>query len=516
MNDTSQQEQPVQTKATRSPFGPMQVIFSKNPMTVVWLLFILCLSLTLRIWILAKNTAEENAQVLFSLYTEQVEGRLQERIKSYEQFLQNQGMLWESPAFLAQNWQNYITKTDLFSEFPDIEFLGLAEIESNIPLKQNEHSTARIQLIAPQTPYTTSLMGQDLLQLIHKPPTVLSNAFIRTEKRNTPEWLSNTFERSFVLMIPLEKSNTKMSDTARRALAFGFFNIEHLITTATRNNLFRTSLRLYDVSSLEKITADRIIYQTAQFDASDKKNSRRLIFPVLDRFWIIDFIFPSELAAQSKIVNTLIWISGLLFSLIIFGINKSIVDYNRFILLRKAHEDLKANESKLKYDASHDALTGLYNRQSLSERFSEAVRYASENHREIAIVFVDIDNLKQVNDQLGHNYGDALIKYFAKKLSSKIRTMDTAARVGGDEFVLILSHLKNSAEITTLVQRILHTIGTPFVFNGVELKTSCSIGISVYPHDGDTLDMLTKRADEAMYQSKKMGKNSFTFYQKIG
>jgi diguanylate cyclase (GGDEF)-like protein len=321
--------------------------------------------------------------------------------------------------------------------------------------------------------------------------------------------------RSVEIMIPIEKKGTSTGGAPRQALAFGSFNIQNLITSVTENRLFRTSLRLYDVGSPINTTQDHIIYQTEQFDASEKARSSRLIFPVLDRFWIIDFIFPTELAAQSKIVNTLIWISGLLFSLIIFGINKSIVDYNRFILLQRAHEDLKANESRLKYDASHDLLTGLYNRQALTERFSEAMRYASENHREIAIVFIDIDNLKNINDRLGHNYGDELLKFFARKLTSRIRSMDTAARVGGDEFVLILSHLKNSAEITTLVQRILHAIGTPIVFNGVKFNTSCSIGISVYPHDGNTLEILTKQADSAMYQSKKMGKNSFTFYQKI-
>jgi diguanylate cyclase (GGDEF)-like protein len=515
MSTTPQQDRPTETISVAAPKGAMQVIFSKNPMTIVWLLFILCLSLTLRIWVLAKNTAEENAQVLFSLYTQQVESRLQERIKSYEQFLRNQGALWESPLFLVSDWQDYVSHTDLFSKFPDIEFIGFAELESNIPFQWNKHPKANVKMISPETLKTRALLGQDFLKQLHNPPNQISGIFLRTDNRNTTAWLNNIADRSFDIVIPLEKKGIPKGGLTRRALVFGSINISSLINSVTENQLFRTSLRLYQSSSPLITSSDRIVYETEQFNASAKARSSRLIFPILDRFWIIDFMFPTELAAQSKIVNTLIWISGLLFSLIIFGINKSIVDYNRFILLRRAHEDLKANELRLKYDASHDLLTGLYNRQALAERFSEAMRYASENQREIAIVFIDIDNLKDINDRLGHNYGDELLKFFARKLTNSIRSMDTAARVGGDEFVLILSHLKNSTEITTLVQRILHAVSTPITFNDTRFNTSCSIGISVYPHDGDTLEILTKQADSAMYQSKKMGKNSFTFYQKI-
>lgn len=515
MSTTPQQDPPVEIIPTRAPLGPMQIIFPKNPMTIVWLLFVLCLSLTLRIWVLAKNTSEENAQVLFSLYTQQVESRLQERINNYEQFLRNQGALWESPLFLASDWQNYISNTDLFSKFPGMEFIGFAELEANIPFQSNKHPTARVQLISPQTPQTRALLGQDFLKRLQNPPSQISGTFIRTESRETVGWLKSIPNRSFDIVIPVEKKGTSPGNPPRRALVFGSLNIQNLITSVTENQLFRTGLRLYESPSPLSTSPDHIIYETEQFNSSQKAHGSRLIFPVLDRYWIIDFIFPTELAAQSKIVNTLIWISGLLFSLIILGINKSIVDYNRFLLLQRAHEDLKANELRLKFDASHDLLTGLYNRQALTDRFAEALRYASEHHREIAIVFIDIDNLKNINDRLGHNYGDELLKFFARKLTNSIRSMDTAARVGGDEFILILSHLKNSAEITTLVQRILHAVGTPINFNGTQFSTSCSIGISVYPHDGDTLEILTKQADNAMYQSKKMGKNNFTFYQKI-
>ncbi len=404
MNTSPQQDRPIETLSVAVPRGAMQVIFSKNPMTIVWLLFILCLSLTLRIWVLAKNTAEENAQVLFSLYTQQVESRLQERLKNYEQFLRNQGALWESPLFLDSDWKNYVSNTDLFSTFSDIEFIGFAALEASIPLQFNRQPTARIQLIAPQTVETNRLLNQDLLKQLDNPPNKISGTFIRTEKRNTRNWLDNLAGRYIDIVIPLEKTGPPMmGGRSQRGLVFGSINISSLINSVTENQLFRTSLRLYESSSPLITSSHQIIYETKAFHASTKARSSRLVFPILDRFWIIDFTFPTELAAQSKIVNTLIWISGLLFSLIIFGINKSIVDYNRFILLRRAHEDLKANELRLKYDASHDLLTGLYNRQALAERFSEALRYASENQREIAIVFIDIDNLKDINDRLGHN-----------------------------------------------------------------------------------------------------------------
>jgi diguanylate cyclase (GGDEF)-like protein len=470
--------------------------FPKNPMTVVWLLFVLCLTLTLRIWVLAKNTAEENDQILFSLYTDQVSSLLQERINSYEQFLRDQGALWDSNLFVAKDWRNYIANTDLFSRFPGIEAIGFSEIRQ--PL------AAPIRFLAPETPSNNALLGKDLLTQIQNPPTQLSGALLRT-----------TFsEQSFVILIPLAKQAVHIPDHKNLGLIFGWFSIPDIIKEATENKLFQTALRIYDTDYTMAITTARLIYQTPHFNATPQANKSRVILNVLDRLWVIEFSFPIELSVQARIVNTLIWISGILFSFIIFGINKSIVDYHRLSLLKREHEALKADEFRLKYEASHDLLTDLYNRQALKSRFSEALRYAHKNNRQIAIAFIDIDNLKDINDKLGHNAGDEVLKKFARRLTQNMRSMDTAARVGGDEFILILSHLKNDAETVTLIQRILHSIEKPISLNGIPFQTSCSIGLSVYPRDGDTLDTLTKQADRAMYESKKIGKNSFTFYQK--
>ncbi|HET6720295.1 MAG TPA: EAL domain-containing protein [Rhodocyclaceae bacterium] len=169
-------------------------------------------------------------------------------------------------------------------------------------------------------------------------------------------------------------------------------------------------------------------------------------------------------------------------------------------------------EQQLAHQAKHDVLTGLPNRSLFEDRLHQALIHANRSQREVAVVFVDLDHFKEINDKLGHEFGDRLLITVAERLTRCLRENDTVARQGGDEFVLILTDAVDPQAITQTLQRIIASIAQPVCFDGQELAVTCSVGASVYPVDGRDAPTLLKHADIAMYRAKEQGRNSFQFY----
>lgn len=161
--------------------------------------------------------------------------------------------------------------------------------------------------------------------------------------------------------------------------------------------------------------------------------------------------------------------------------------------------------------ANYDALTGLPNRNLLLDRMQQALS-AQRYLRSIAVAYIDLDHFKNVNDSLGHSAGDLLLRQVAERLQSTLRDGDTVARVGGDEFVLVLMGLVNDEIIFRAMQRVVKKIGEPLTIDGRELNITFSAGISIYPQDGQDVDTLLKNADTAMYRAKDHGRNNFQFF----
>lgn len=173
---------------------------------------------------------------------------------------------------------------------------------------------------------------------------------------------------------------------------------------------------------------------------------------------------------------------------------------------------LKRSEEKLEHLANHDPLTGLPNRTLLYDRLDRAIRVAQRNSANITVLFLDLDRFKIINDTLGHAIGDQLLIEAAARLSAVLRDADTVGRLGGDEFLAIMEGCGDIAEVEVVSDRLRQTIAKPFVIEEKELFIGVSIGISVFPQDGDTAATLIRNADSAMYQAKKSGRNSIEFY----
>jgi diguanylate cyclase (GGDEF)-like protein/PAS domain S-box-containing protein len=180
---------------------------------------------------------------------------------------------------------------------------------------------------------------------------------------------------------------------------------------------------------------------------------------------------------------------------------------------RKMAEDaVREQQSRLNFMAFHDALTGLPNRSLFYDRFNHGLSRAQRNRGKLALMLIDVDRFKSVNDSLGRDAGDQLLKVVARKVAKTLRKTDTVARIGGDEFIVILENINGVADARRVATKLLARIAEPIEVAGEKVQSSASIGISVYPQDGHAADELLKRADIAMHKAKESGKNNYLYY----
>jgi diguanylate cyclase (GGDEF)-like protein/PAS domain S-box-containing protein len=167
---------------------------------------------------------------------------------------------------------------------------------------------------------------------------------------------------------------------------------------------------------------------------------------------------------------------------------------------------------QLSHQANHDLLTGLPNRLLFEDRLHQALEQAHRDHHMVGVLFIDLDRFKEINDTLGHAIGDLLLIEVARRLEQHLRTVDTLARHGGDEFMVALSEVQQTDQVATIARRLHDSLRQPFLIDGHELFVSASIGASIFPGDGEDADTLQRNADLAMYRAKKRTRNGFEFY----
>lgn len=182
-------------------------------------------------------------------------------------------------------------------------------------------------------------------------------------------------------------------------------------------------------------------------------------------------------------------------------------------IIRDISERKQAEET-IRQMAYHDSLTGLPNRKLFSDRTEIALAQAGRSQKNVAVIMLDLDNFKDINDTLGHDVGDHLLKTAAERLKAAMRKSDTVARFGGDEFVLLLPELKGIEGASRVAQKIVVSFRKPFLINTHQLIVTASIGIAVYPDDGSDESALLKNADIAMYQAKQAGRDRYQVFKK--
>ena len=174
--------------------------------------------------------------------------------------------------------------------------------------------------------------------------------------------------------------------------------------------------------------------------------------------------------------------------------------------------EIKRSQEQIRYQAYHDALTGLPNRNLFKDRLGQALHHAERRGSKVAVLFVDLDNFKLINDSLGHDVGDRVLRDIAGRLRRCVRDEDTVARIGGDEFIMVLEEIDGELGADRVARRVLDNFSRPFSVGGHEFQLGASIGVTVFPDDGQDVETLIKNADMAMYRAKERGKNNYQMF----
>lgn len=270
---------------------------------------------------------------------------------------------------------------------------------------------------------------------------------------------------------------------------------------------------------LRIVTASRSFYEF--FKVKPEETVGQFIYDLGDKQWdisklreLLETILPQQTAFDNyEVEHDFVTIGRRTLLLNARQIERE-VGKEKIILL--AIEDIterKKYEEKIQQMAFHDSLTGLPNRKLFSDRLGIVLAQAKRNKKKVGIVMLDLDNFKDVNDTLGHDVGDTLLKAVAERLSVILRKSDTVARFGGDEFVLIFPDMEAIEEAIQVVQKIIDRFNKPFLIDTHQLVVTTSIGIAVYPNDGMDEEILMKNADIAMYQAKQAGRARYQLYK---
>jgi diguanylate cyclase (GGDEF)-like protein len=192
-----------------------------------------------------------------------------------------------------------------------------------------------------------------------------------------------------------------------------------------------------------------------------------------------------------------------------FDLMEAKMRIHNMLEVRLLYKQLEQYSRALESMALHDALTGLPNRRLLFDRLALAIAHAHRNKSTMAVMFLDLDGFKQINDTLGHDVGDALLSMVANRLVTAVRQEDTVARLSGDEFVIASWELSHADDATKLVSKVIQTVSQPYRIQGRDVNITASVGVAIYPAHGDEVETLMKSADLALYEAKHAGKNNY-------
>lgn len=249
-----------------------------------------------------------------------------------------------------------------------------------------------------------------------------------------------------------------------------------------------------------------------------------LHMPEIDGFAVIealkknrsdDYLPVLVITAYSSMKHQALGVGALDVLLKPYNIDEMALRVRNNVHVRLLYKEIVRQAEDHRKMALYDPLTGLPNRRLLLDRTETALQYAKRNGKYMAVLYIDLDGFKAVNDRFGHAYGDMLLELVAKRLSEGARQADTAGRLGGDEFVVILSEVAAVEDASVPASKIIQSLSVPFIVNDQVLHISASVGIAVYPHHGETAEELMDRADTALYKVKRQGKNGYHFAHRV-
>lgn len=307
----------------------------------------------------------------------------------------------------------------------------------------------------------------------------------------------------FALVLPIYRvqATPQTVDDRRRALlgfVFSVFNSDELFRKGVASGAAGLAVDVYDGAAADIST--RLSASTPPSHANGYRSAD--IARVADRAWLT--VVRSVAPRSTAVADGGVLLVGVLLSLLLYGVTQAQV---------RELDTAARHEAALRTLAQHDALTALPNRTLLNEHLGRAIAAARRNGNRVAVLFLDLDRFKHVNDSLGHAVGDELLLSVASRLRTCVRESDTVSRLGGDEFVLLLSAVDHADQAAARTQRMITALSAPHEVTGHTIHATVSVGISLFPDDGPDAAALLQAADTAMYQAKEGGPNTYQFFE---
>lgn len=478
----------------------------------------------------------ERSLAEFNLHTQDATINVQKRINIYFGVLHSAaGLFAASKSVTRAEWEQYVSFIRPRENYPGIEGMGFIRLITNGQKRKFENAVGHEKSSIRKAGYTIHPSGEreayypveyfwpplphiDLLGLDHgaypaglKALEVARDSGVATVSEELPYAQGGDSMPPILFLFPVYRNGLPATtvDERRRAIlgfAYARVNMAELFRDAINPSIIREiDFRIYDANQENSILdTTRLMYDSVPSDApqaqnaSYKPNHTSLEkIAVGDSSWLLySASRPGRVTDSQNKIPLLILLAGSLLS-----ISTSIVVFMRDRQGRLIHQ--------LAY---YDHLTGLPNRGLLKDRFQQALANAQRHGTGMALLFLDLDKFKPINDSLGHEAGDKVLKVVAARLTSCLREGDTLSRLGGDEFVVLLLNTASEEEVSSVAQKLIDITSGPISMKECDFQVGCSIGISIFPKDGASYDALLKSADAAMYCAKESGRNTFRFY----
>jgi diguanylate cyclase (GGDEF)-like protein len=515
---------------------------------VHWTVLLISLLITCVISRLVFLETQKQAAIIFNDQITRVENALQNKLSAYQQIaMGGVGLFKVIGNVSAFQWKSYIESLNLQKNYPGIRGVGFAqwlnneEISSHLLNLENQgyinykifpsgnrNNYAPIIYLEPLTRNSSTLIGYDMYSekmrhnsmniardtaqtAISDKITLLSDSTLNKNGSKKEK------ETGFLMITPVYYNNKPHSNIEeRRKNIQGFVYIPFAIVTFLKTTIDPLHLNIgMEIYQKDNSLNENLIYNTNPEVNIEKEPlyflKTKSYTNYGKKYNIKYYTLPSF---ESKIQDEK-WISvlllGGLLSVLFFILIRSLVITNikAAQLAEEMTKELRKNKEDLENLAHYDSLTGLANRFYFNQTLTHAISLANRHEYKIALLFIDLDGFKKVNDDYGHEAGDIVLKEVAKRIKECLRVVDTVGRLGGDEFVVLIEKETGMDSISTVATNIIDAINKPIIINDIPVGVGISMGIAICPDSGKDIGSLMKNADHAMYKIKQTGKNNF-------
>lgn len=498
-----------------------------------WLVFAGSLGLTGLLWQHEVASVHGNLRAAFDFSLRDAASRIEQRMAAYEQMLRGAQGLFAVTGIRHQDFPAYVASLQLGGDFSGIQGIGVSFLvprEGRLDHERDVRRRLPAYAIAPPGErdvyapiiYLAPAVGRNLQAVgydpLSSPPRRLameqardSGAAAISAKVRLATEPDTGGQAGFVMYLPLFRSDqTPATRAARRDAIVGWVfagvRMDDLMASLYGERPAGTTLRIYDGVELTP--------ESLMFDAGGAPGPAGLeateYITVAGHTWTMVFRSgPGFEERYNSGAPRVIVVAGLGLGLLAALLAWQLINgrNHALALAMKMTRELREGEERMRHMAQHDPLTHLPNRALFSDRLSQAIATARRKHGRLALMFVDLDHFKPVNDSYGHAVGDLLLQDLASRLQACLRESDSAGRVGGDEFVVLLPDIAGAEDALPVAEKIRAALGRPMAVGDRMLQVSASIGVAVFPEHGEDEIRLSKSADDAMYRAKAAGRD---------